>query len=162
MNTVHNIKVEVDDLSMKLSCSICVFETRNMSEYKRHLINEHKKEEHNWMVDEFNIKFTCDECETEFPDKAMLVKHMESIHMGDEANSKNQNNEHMRLPRCVSKIDPKYHSLVGKNIYRYSVKPDGTCQNTSKAAILFADPRRGTNISHEENKYLLLHFEQFE
>ena len=114
------------------------------------------------MVDEFNIKFTCDECETEFPDKAMLVKHMESIHMGDEANSKNQNNEHMRLPRCVSKIDPKYHSLVGKNIYRYSVKPDGTCQNTSKAAILFADPRRGTNISHEENKYLLQHFEQFE
>ena len=38
---------------------------------------------------------------------------------------------------------------------------DGTCQNTSKASSLIADPRRGKDIAEEENKYLLDHFEHF-
>ena len=98
----------------------------------------------------------------EFPDKIILVKHMNKIHIQDGANSKNPSKENVKLPKFVSKIDPKYHNLVGKNVYKYSIKPDGTCQNTSKAAILFADLRRGKNIAEEENKYLFKHFEQFE
>ena len=161
LNTVHHIKVEEETLSMKLSCSLCAFDTKNMSEYKKHLINEHEKEEHNWMVGEINTKFTCDNCEMEFPDKVTLVKHMEQIHTGEGATSKSQSNGNVKLPKFVSKIEPKYHNLVGKNVYKYSIKPDGTCQNISKAAILFADPRRGKTIAEEENKYLLQHFEQF-
>ena len=47
MNAVHNIKVEVDTLSIKFSCYMCDWGTRNMNELKKHLINDHKKEEHN-------------------------------------------------------------------------------------------------------------------
>ena len=90
MNAVHSIKVEIDTLSMKIQCYLCDFGTRNMSEYKKHLINDHKKEEHNWMVDEVKGNFYCDDCETEFPDKALLADHNNNIHMADGENSSNQ------------------------------------------------------------------------
>ena len=67
----------------------------------------------------------------------------------------------LALPNGVSEIDPKYHHLVGKNILKYPAKPNGLCQNTSKAASLFSDPRRGKDIAEEENRYLLKHFEHF-
>ena len=67
----------------------------------------------------------------------------------------------LALPNGVSQIDPKYHHLVGKNILKYPAEPDGLCQNTSKAASLFSDPRRGKDIAEEENRYLLKHFEHF-
>ena len=90
MNAVHSIKVEIDTLSMKIQCHLCDFGTRNMSEYKKHLINDHKKEEHNWMVDEVKGNFYCDDCETEFPDNALLADHINNIHMADGENSSNQ------------------------------------------------------------------------
>ena len=68
----------------------------------------------------------------------------------------------LALPNGVSEIDPKYHHLVGKNILKYPAEPNGSCQNTSKAASLFSDPRKGKDIAEEKNKYLLLHFEHFE
>ena len=68
----------------------------------------------------------------------------------------------LALPNNVSVIDPKYHHLVGKHILKYPSKPNGLCQNTSKATSLFSDPRRGKDIAEEENKYLLEHFEHFE
>ena len=86
MNASHNIKVEVDALSMKFSCYLCDWGTRNMNELKKHLINDHKKEEHNWMVGVITGLFTCNECEDEFPNKTMLETHMNSIHMGDGKN----------------------------------------------------------------------------
>ena len=66
LNTGHSIKVEEDALSMKLSCNLCGFGTRNMGDLKKHLINEHKKEEHKWGLDVVNGTFTCDEFETDF------------------------------------------------------------------------------------------------
>ena len=68
----------------------------------------------------------------------------------------------LALPNNVSVIDPKYHHLVGKHILKCASKPNGLCQNTSKATSLFSDPRRGKDIAEEENKYLLEHFEHFE
>ena len=67
----------------------------------------------------------------------------------------------LALPNNVSEIDPKYHHLVGKNILKYPAKPNGLCQNTSKAASLYSDPMRGKDKAEKENKYLL-HFEHFE
>ena len=89
MNAVHSIKVEEDTLSMKLSCHLCDFGTHNMSEYKKHLINDHKKKEHNWMVDEVKATFNCGECKTEFPDKVLLANHIKNIHMIDGLKSSN-------------------------------------------------------------------------
>ena len=83
LNSVHNIKVEVDTLGEKFSCSFCSFGTRNMGEYKKHLIRLHKKEEHNWMVRELKSVFPCDECMLEFTERAMLVNHMDNDHCGD-------------------------------------------------------------------------------
>ena len=71
------------------------------------------------------------------------------------------NKKKIILPVSVSEIHPKYQSLVGKHIFKYPSKPDGLCQNTSKTAILFSDPRRGKDIAEEENKYPPQNFDQF-
>ena len=63
MRTSHNLKIEVDLLSRKFPCSLCVFTTRNMDEFKSHLISVHNKETHNWMVEEIEEEYYCDECE---------------------------------------------------------------------------------------------------
>ena len=83
MSTAHNVKVEVDLLSRKFSCSLCSFTTRAMDELKKHLITEHKKEEHNWMVEEIKAEFTCDECGLDFPRKSLLASHLDTVHNGD-------------------------------------------------------------------------------
>ena len=67
-----------------------------------------------------------------------------------------------KIPEFVIEINPKLHNLVDKHVYKYPSKPDGLCQNTSKASSLFSDPRKGKDIAKEEKKYLLKHFEHFE
>ena len=62
MIAAHNVKVEVNLLSRKFSFSLCPYITRDMEELKNHLIIEHKKEKHNWMVEEIRADFTCDKC----------------------------------------------------------------------------------------------------
>ena len=49
-----------------------------------------------------------------------------------------------------------------ENILKYLAEPNGLCQNTSKAASLFSNPRICKDIAEEENRYLLEHFEHFE
>ena len=44
------------------------------------------------MVNEIHGTFTCDECETEFPDRALLVNHMDNIHTENGENRNNANN----------------------------------------------------------------------
>ena len=50
-------------------------------------MNEHSKEEHNWMVEEIKAEFSCDECEIVFPSRSMLSSHIDSVHCGDKGNT---------------------------------------------------------------------------
>ena len=102
MNTVHNNKVEVGTLSRKFSCSICTFGTRNMDEYKKHLIIIHKKEEHNWMVGEIKSTFPCDRCMMEFSDRYMLVDHINDDYCGDWINP----NKNFEIPKPFKRLLP--------------------------------------------------------
>ena len=79
MNKSHNIKVEVNLMSRKFPCSLCEYTTRNMDELRAHLINQHKKENHNWMVEEIIAVYTCDECQLNFPRMSQLESHINAI-----------------------------------------------------------------------------------
>ena len=83
LNAVHNIKTEDDQLRRKLSGSLCEYTTRAMDELTNHLIMEHKKEKHDWMVEEIKAEFNCDECDLKFPRKSLLESHLETAHSGD-------------------------------------------------------------------------------
>ena len=89
MRKSHNIKVEVDNLSRKFPCSLCRFTTRSMEEIKKHLISEHNKEQHNWMVEEVTEEFVCDDCDMKFSRKSELETHMNIVHSGDRGNKVN-------------------------------------------------------------------------
>ena len=67
----------------------------------------------------------------------------------------------VKLPNGVKEIDARFHHMVGNHKIKYPSNSDGTCQNTSKAAILYSDPRKGTDVASAENKYLVAHFEHF-
>ena len=54
-----------------------------MGDYKKHMIIVHKKENHEWMIDEIQASFNCGECELLFPHKVLLGEHMNTIHGGD-------------------------------------------------------------------------------
>ena len=130
MNTVHSIKVEMDTLNMKLQCHLCDFGTRNMSEYKKHLINEHKKEEHNWMVDAVKCTFNCDECKTEFPDKALLANHIKNIHKED---GENITNQIMSCDQCGKQVPNDQKAMMlhmsrehNENLVKYTPGPNKT------------------------------------
>ena len=79
----HLIKVESGASVRKFSCSLCIFTTTSMEEYKNHLINTHNKEKHNWMVEEIIQSFVCEECDLEFPKSSMLLSHTDIVHNGD-------------------------------------------------------------------------------
>ena len=93
MRTSHNIKVEVDLLSRKFPCSLCRFTTRNMEELKTHLISDHHKEKHNWMVEEIEAEFGCDECDINFPKKSVLESHLKKVHSGDRGGKADTSNK---------------------------------------------------------------------
>ena len=51
-----------------------------MNEFKYYLIMEHKKEQHNLMVEEIKDKFICEECDLIFLRKSLLKKkNMENV-----------------------------------------------------------------------------------
>ena len=91
MSKDHSIKVEEDIVSRKYSCSLCNYDTRNMNDLKNHIIVVHKKEPHNWMVEDIQTYFKCDDCEIEFPRKSLLESHMDQTHSGDQGTSKKSN-----------------------------------------------------------------------
>ena len=83
LNNAHNIKVEIESLNKYYCCSLCSYNTENMNEYKSHQINTHKKEAHNWMVDNIVMEYKCKECDVEFPTQASVKGHMEEVHNSD-------------------------------------------------------------------------------
>ena len=54
-----------------------------MEELKNHLIIEHNKDKHNWMVEEITEEFSCDECDVKFSRKSELETHLNKLHGGD-------------------------------------------------------------------------------
>ena len=83
MNKAHNIKVEKEPICKFYLCSLCGYNAKDMNEYKNHQIKLHKKELHNWMVDEIRIEFKCQECNIEFPTESSVANHMNTIHKMD-------------------------------------------------------------------------------
>ena len=80
----HNIKVDEEVVNQKYSCSQCSFTSSNMNEFKNHQIKSHKKEPHNWMVEDIRIVFSCGECDEVFTRKSTLEIHKNEIHNGDD------------------------------------------------------------------------------
>ena len=54
-----------------------------MEEFKNHLIQIHQKEKHNWMVQDIESEFSCDECDLVYPRRSRLQSHMDTNHSGD-------------------------------------------------------------------------------
>ena len=87
MNQGHSIKLEVEMVNKKFCCSLCTFNTGNMNEFKTHQIAEHKKDLHNWMVDEVRVVYICEECLSEFQERSELENHIDKSHNGDKISS---------------------------------------------------------------------------
>ena len=83
MLAAHKIKVETDVLIRKYFCTICIFTTRDRNDFKTHLMTIHQKEKYNWMVEEIESEFSCDECDLVFPRKSGLESHHDTVHNGD-------------------------------------------------------------------------------
>ena len=93
MLTSHNIKVEEDTMTRKYFCTLCVYSIRNMNDFKTHLIQVHKKEEHNWMVEEIQAAFSCVKCSIKFSRKSELEAHLNLVHGEMTQNGKENQNE---------------------------------------------------------------------
>ena len=61
----------------------------------------------------------------------------------------------------IAEIDSKYHTLVGENKIKYPGPMNGNCQGASKAALLFLDSTKGPELSANENRYLVAHWQFF-
>ena len=61
-----------------------------MNDFKQHMITDHKKDAHAWWSEEIKAEFYCDECESEFTMKTLLISHMEAIHGGDIPNTEKE------------------------------------------------------------------------
>ena len=80
MKLAHNIKVDEDSQILeKFVCPQCKFKTGNMADLKKHMMTEHQKDEWNWNLEVTSV-ISCEECEIEFPQKAMLRQHIQSDH----------------------------------------------------------------------------------
>ena len=121
MNKTHNIKVEEDIMGRKFPCTLCPYTTRNMDELKDHLITQHKKDEHNWMVEEIIAVYTCDECELDFPTMSQLESHGKVIHKQDGIpNQKNAKDLHLQTEHNIKTFKappaPNKHSTTRTSI----------------------------------------------
>ena len=141
MRTSHNIKVEVDLLSRKFPCSLCKFTTRNMEELKGHLINDHNKEEHNWMVEEIEAQFVCDECDMKFPRKSVLEEHLNETHSGDRGGIATSSQLEWSCISCQKLFRSESESQEHFNSEH--------CKNDSEVD---GDLRKEESISHQEVK----------
>ena len=58
-------------------------------------------------------------------------------------------------------IDSKYHHLVGKHRYRFSVLGDGACQSRGEAKTLFHNQDMGPKLATLKNAYLVNHWDVY-
>ena len=83
MQENHNIKVVQEEIARSNFCSMCTFKSKDMSEFKNHMINDHNKASHDWWTENIKSEFYCDECDMEIPKKALFIEHMDINHSGD-------------------------------------------------------------------------------
>ena len=80
MEAVHHSSLKEEKGTEKIVCDIWRFKCNNVAEIKVHLIEIHKKEEWNWMTEDFRIKFSCNECELDFVTKILPNDHALIVH----------------------------------------------------------------------------------
>ena len=71
-----------------------------------------------------------------------------------------QNYQENLKERGITKLPSKYTSLVGDYNNLLKVPGDGSCQASSKAAILLQDPSLGPQLAIEENSLIVEHWEE--
>ena len=159
MKLAHNIKVEDDDMmSEKLVCSFCPYTVRNMIEYKNHMIKVHKKDEWNWTL-EVKAVYYCDECDFEFPEKAMLRKHIQSGHIEvsqiiiEDTIKKQEHTQNKRDPK-LRDLPPIVKHLVPEGSEEYIVKGDGPCLLRTTAAHTTGDENEGPQLARDLNTHM--------
>ena len=80
MKFAHSINLDDENQMLdKYLCPMCKYATRNMINFKNHMIADHQKDEWNWGL-EIKSMIYCEECQIEFPQKSMLRVHFESDH----------------------------------------------------------------------------------
>ena len=77
MNDVHGIKVE-EEIERTNFCAICSYKNSNMGEFKKHMIIQHQKGAHEWWTEDVKSEYYCEECDSEFSLKQMLIDHIET------------------------------------------------------------------------------------
>ena len=80
MKFAHSIKLDDEDqMAEKYICPMCQYTTRNMANFKNHMMSSHEKDKWNWTLEIKSIIY-CEVCQIEFPQKSMLRIHIESDH----------------------------------------------------------------------------------
>ena len=144
MRISHNIKVEVDLLSRKFPCSLCKYTTRNMDELKNHLIREHNKDKYNWMVEEIEAEYACDECEIKYSRKSELEDHLNKIHGGDGSDKVNKASLEGKKWSCIS------CEMVFKTEIEY--QEHFNIEHCTKNVVEVDGIKEEESISHQEVK----------
>ena len=153
----------------KFNCSQCSYTTRNMDKLKNHLINMHNKEQYNWMVDEIEAEFICDDCEIVFPSRSLLSSHLDSVHSGDRGNIQlvkhvtfKKDDTDTSMESKEEKIDnpfTKEHPQREVNL-KYVLNEVKNLKiaktNATKSMLLKRDTINDVNIRYEPNSALYL------
>ena len=139
MNKTHGIKVETQSICKSFSCALCNYNTGNMKEFKNHQIYDHKKELHNWMVEDIQIGFKCTECDINFPTQSLSENHTNIVHSDD----------HKTVNKPTEKITEKTQEEVKPVVI---IVPDieFLTQNTADLkAILEAIPKEALEFEED-------------
>lgn len=80
MEFVHKISLKDEKGTEKIVCDLCRFACNNVAEVKMHLKEVYKKEEWNWMTEEFRLKYSCNDFELDFVTKTLLNEHVMIVH----------------------------------------------------------------------------------
>ena len=82
MEAEHSVKVEEEPTDETYCCATCKYEKKGMLDFRNHMMKTHNKDAWNWSM-EINVKFKCDQCGTNFPNKTNLRRHIEGGHQDD-------------------------------------------------------------------------------
>ena len=82
MESEHSVKVEEEPTDETYCCVICKYEKKGMLDFRNHMRKAHNKDAWNWGL-EINVKFKCDQCVINFPNKTNLRRHIEDGHQDD-------------------------------------------------------------------------------